>query len=353
MILYNPSGFREKTQYKQKEGCEIMKGFVKRLSAILCLAVACSALFAAGACAAGFPERPVTIVVGFTAGSGTDLGARYLAQALEKELGVSVLIENVPGSGSWRAWNQVIYNSEPDGYTVGLVNHNFAMGHYNDKAPRKETLDDIKLLANQVVDPNTLAIRPDEKRFSDLASFIEYAKNNEIMITVQTIGITDGDSTCAEWFNKNYGTKIVQVPVNSAAEGRNMFLAGDVDVFFATVGDSYISHNDGSMKVICQFSKERSELLPDVPTMGELGFEPYVGFSVRGYFYPTTVPADVVEKMQNALMAAMENPEYKANVLKMGLTPMPLRGDDCKELLGSQLESRKVIWNVSAPAYKD
>lgn len=299
-----------------------------------------------------WPTRPITIIVGFSAGSGTDLGARYFAQALEKQLGVSVIVENVPGSGSWRAWNQIMYNTEPDGYTIGLVNHNFAKGHYNVKAPRKETLKDIQLLVNQVVDPNVLAIRTNENRFKDLPSFIEYAQKNEIMIAVQSVGITDGDSTCAEWFNKTYGTKVVQVPVNSAAEGRNMFLAGDADVYFSSVGDSYRYHKNGEMKVICQFAEKRSELLADIPTMSELDLKSYVGFSVRGYFYPKAVPAGISNKLCDAMMLALEDKDYKDNILKMGMTPMPLRGKDFVDLLESQLTNGMEVWNVTAPAYK-
>lgn len=293
-----------------------------------------------------WPEQPITIIIGFSAGSGTDLGARYMAAALEKELGVSVLVENNPGSGSWIAWNQVMYNSGADGYTVGLINHNFPMGAYNEAAMRKETLDDVQLLVNQVLDSNVLAIRQDEARFTDIASFIDYSKETDIMIAVQTVGITDGDATCAEWFRNTYGSKIITVPVDSAAEGLNMFKSGDVDVFFGNVGDVYVAHNAGEMKAICQFSETRSEFLPDVPTITEAGFEEYIGFSARGYFYPKGVDPAIVEKMQDAMMKAMEDPAYQENMTKLGLGLMPMKGDDFYNLLSSQLENRKKVWKI-------
>ena len=293
-----------------------------------------------------WPEHAITIIIGFSAGSGTDLGARYMASALEKVLGVSVVVENNAGSGSWIAWNQVMYNSGTDGYTVGLINHNFPMGVYNTAAIRKETLDDVQLLVNQVLDSNVLAIRSNENRFTDVASFIDYSKENDVMIAVQTVGITDGDATCAEWFRNTYGSKIITVPVDSAAEGLNMFKAGDVDVFFGNVGDVYVAHNEGEMKAVCQFSEKRSEFLPDVPTITEAGFDEYIGFSARGYFYPQGVDPAIVEKMQDAMMLAMEDPDYQENMTKLGLGLMPMKGDDFYNLLASQLENRKKVWNI-------
>lgn len=337
-----------------KKICSVIMLLVMMVSVVACSSgnTAAPAVTEAPTSSAGgsgggdWPNQPITIIIGFSAGSGTDLGARYMATALEKVLGVSVVVENNAGSGSWIAWNQVMYNSGTDGYTVGLINHNFPMGAYNSAAIRKETLDDVQLLVNQVLDPNVLAIRSDETRFTDIASFIDYSKENDIMIAVQTVGITDGDATCAEWFRNTYGSKIITVPVDSAVEGLNMFKSGDVDVFFGNVGDIYVAHNAGEMRAICQFSEERSEYLQDVPTITEAGFEEYIGFSARGYFYPMGVDPAIVEKMQEAMMQAMEDPEYQENITKLGLGLMPMKGEDFYNLLNSQLDNRKKVWNI-------
>lgn len=102
---------------------------------------------AAGA-ADKFPEESITIVVPFSAGSGTDVGARNLQKLLAKELGVNILIENVTGSGGWIGWTDVIKNSPADGYTMGMINHNFVTGAYDDVTPRTITLNDVELLCN-------------------------------------------------------------------------------------------------------------------------------------------------------------------------------------------------------------
>jgi tripartite-type tricarboxylate transporter receptor subunit TctC len=293
-----------------------------------------------------FPEDSITIVVPFSAGSGTDVGARNIQQLLAKELGVNILIENVTGSGGWIGWTDVIKNSEADGYTIGMINHNFVMGAYDDVTPRDITLDDVELLTNQVIDYNVLAIRSDETRFTDLESFITYAQNNEVMVSAQSTGITDGDATTAEWFNKNYNTKISIVPVDGASDGRSMFLAGDTDVYFASVGDVYVQHNNGDMKVVCVFAPERSSFLPDVPTMQEINGGNLVAFACRGFFYRKGVDQAIVEKVRAALLKCMEDAEYQEKMTSMGLQVDTTNGDAYIELLNSQLEMRKEVWGI-------
>lgn len=293
-----------------------------------------------------FPEDSVTIVVPFSAGSGTDVGARNLQQLLAKELGVNVLIENVTGSGGWIGWTDVIRNSDADGYTIGMLNHNFVMGAYDDVTPRDITLDDVELLTNQVIDYNVLAIRSDETRFTDLDSFISYAQNNDILVSAQSTGITDGDATTAEWFNKNYNTNITIVPVDGASDGRSMFLAGDTDVYFASVGDVYIQHNNGDLKAVCVFAPERSEFLPDVPTMKEANGGDLIGFACRGFFYRKGVDEAIVNKVRDAMLKCMEDPAYRESMASMGLQVDTTNGEDYVALLNSQLEMRKEVWGI-------
>ena len=97
-----------------------------------------------------WPDKPITILCGYSAGGSSDLGCRYVAEALKKELGVPVIVENLPGSGSWLAWNQLLNNTEPDGYTMALVNLSALFGHYDETNPRETTIDDFELLANHV-----------------------------------------------------------------------------------------------------------------------------------------------------------------------------------------------------------
>ena len=181
---------------------------------------------------------------------------------------------------------------------------------------------------------------------SDINSFIEYAKSNPVLVSAQATGITDGDATTAEWFNKTFGTQITVVPVDGASDSRGMFLSGDTDIFFASISDVMASYQSGEMKVACIFSDERSDFIPDVPTIKEATGEDFVAFAARGYFYPNGVPQDIVDTTTDALLKAMEDPDYIENMAALGLQLDNTSGEDFKELLESQVETRKMIWNV-------
>ena len=181
---------------------------------------------------------------------------------------------------------------------------------------------------------------------ADINSFIEYAKSNPVLVSAQATGITDGDATTAEWFNKTFGTQITVVPVDGASDSRGMFLSGDTDIFFASISDVMASYQSGEMKVACIFSDERSDFIPDVPTIKEATGEDFVAFAARGYFYPNGVPQDIVDTTTDALLKAMEDPDYIENMAALGLQLDNTSGEDFKELLESQVETRKMIWNV-------
>lgn len=299
---------------------------------------------ASGTGASGFPTGTITLVCPFSAGGGTDLGARYMATALAKQLGINVVVENQTGSGGWIAWTDLITGDYDDGYTIGLINHNYVMGALDPENPRQYTLDNVQVVTNQVLDYNIMAIRSNETRYTDLASFIEYAKNNPVLIASNATGITDGDSTTAEWFNKNFGTKITTVPVNGSSDARSMFLAGDTDVFFASVSDVQSYYQSGEMKVLCVFSEKRTDFMPDVPTIKEASGKEYYAFAARGYFYPTSVSPEIVAFMNDAMQKAMQDETYISDMATLGLQLDNTAGEAYKELLQSQVETRQEVW---------
>lgn len=342
-------------EHKTKGEQKTMK---KMIAAILSMSLALALVGCGGAAsssAAGsdtaskpakgaFPSGPITLVCPFSAGGGTDLGARYMATALSKELGVNVVVENQTGSGGWIAWTDLITGDYDDGYTIGLINHNYVMGALDPENPRKYTLDDVQVLSNQVLDYNVIAIRADETRFSDMESFIEYAKANPVLISAQATGITDGDSTTAQWFNNNFGTQIVTIPVDGASDGRSMFLAGDTDVFFASISDVQSYYEKGEMKILSVFADERNDFMPDVPTIEEATGKSYVAFAARGYFYPNSVPEEIVTMMNEAMQKAMQDETYIKDMATLGLQLDNTSGEEYAELLQSQVEARQEIW---------
>ena len=292
-----------------------------------------------------WPSKPITLLCGYSAGGSSDLGCRYLAEALKNDLGVPVIVENVPGSGSWLAWNQLLHNTDPDGYTFALVNLSALYGHYDETNPREDTIDDFELLANHVIDYQVLCIRSDETRFSDYASLVKYAQENPLVMASATTSITSGDGTVAKMLQKEHNCQLTVIPVDGASDATTMFLAGETDFLSANVGDVMEAEENG-YKPIVVFADERSKYLPDVPTAKENGVDDYVSFSARGYAYMKGVDQAIVDRMTQALEDAFEDPDYQKNMEAMGAELKLYTGDEYKALLDEQLDTRLEIWDV-------
>ena len=292
----------------------------------------------------GFPRETITIVCPYSAGGGTDIGARNMAAVLAPKLGVNVVVENQTGAAGWIAWTDMINGGYTDGYRICLLNHNFVFGKLDETNPRDYTLDDIQLVCNQAIDYNVMAIRTNDTRFTDLESFITYSKENPVLIACQDPGILDGDASAGQWFNNNFNTNIKVVPVDGASDSRSMFISGDTDLLFGSISDVLNGYKNGEMKVICLFANERSDFMPDVPTIKEITGREFVAFSARGYFYPKGVPAEIVQFMTDTMLEVQQNPDYIENMTSMGLQVDTTAGEDFKELLSSQMETRLEIW---------
>ena len=292
-----------------------------------------------------WPSKPITLLCGYSAGGSSDLGCRYLAEALKNDLGVPVIVENVPGSGSWLAWNQLLHNTDPDGYTFALVNLSALYGHYDETNPREDTIDDFELLANHVIDYQVLCIRSDETRFSDYASLVKYAQENPLVMASATTSITSGDVTVAKMLQKEHNCQLTVIPVDGASDATTMFLAGETDFLSANVGDVMEAEENG-YKPIVVFADERSKYLPDAPTAKETGVDDYVSFSARGYAYMKGVDQAIVDRMTQALEDAFEDPDYQKNMEAMGAELKLYTGDEYKALLDEQLDTRLEIWDV-------
>ena len=292
-----------------------------------------------------WPSKPVKLIIGYSAGGSSDMGGRFMAAALEKQLGQPVIVENKPGSGSWVAWNQLLYNTPKDGYTFALTNLSIMFGAYDVKNPRKETMDDFELMANQAIDYEVIAIRPDEARFNDFESLIEYSKKNDLLVAASSTGITSGEASLAKMMEKKYGCKITIVPVSGSKDAETMFISKNTDVLFGNVGDTAVGHNNGSFKTIVVFGEDRSSMIPDVPTALELGHD-YISFSSRGYSYAKGIDQAIVDKMTEALSKAIVDPECVANMNKMGIETKLYTGEPYKKILKGQLDQRLSLWDV-------
>lgn len=278
-----------------------------------------------------WPEKDIHVLVGFSAGGTSDMGTRLLFEAAKKELGVNVIVENVTGAGGWNAWSQ-LKDADPDGYTLALVTDPTIYGGYLDPSNnRSDNLDDFTFIVNQVMDDACIAINPNDTRFTDFPSLIKYAKENEV--TATTTGIGSQVHLMMLRMNDELGTKFVPLATAGTSEGKTMVLGGNVDCFFACVGDIAPGHNSGELKCVAVSSEERSEYMPDVPTMVEQDFPLIHCYSSRGIMGPAGMDPAVVEKLAGILENAIASEELKTEMDKMCLRLNYIATDEYTQMM--------------------
>lgn len=278
-----------------------------------------------------YPTKPVTLIVSYAAGGGTDLGARLLAPHLEKELGVPVVVVNKPGAAGWVGWSELL-KSQPDGYTLGYVNApSVFAGYLNPSTKRKETIDSFELLVNHVYDPGVIAVRADDKRFATAKDLIEYAKQNNMTATVNGVG--SEPHLAALNMNKQLGTKFKPVQFTGNSEALVSVLGGHVEVLLVKVGEAVSAAKDGQIRILAVMTPNRSPQLPDVPTFKEAVGSDITYHSFRGVAGPKGMDPKVVAKLQDAIEKALKNPEHIKKMKEMGLDVDGTKGEAYKQIL--------------------
>ena len=327
----------------------------------LCLVIALSIVFAfatgcsqkgseakseTGGSTNNYPTKPITINVGFSAGGSSDVMVRLMASAMEKYIGQPVVVVNKPGAGGFVVWEELAKSVKPDGYTFALINTpNLTLGSYDTVNPRTLTIDDFDLLANQVSDYSVLCLRNDETRFSDLPSLIEYAKNNTVLSASSSQGIISDDATVTEYFNINEGTDFQIIQTAGAKDNETMFLSKNSDILVGNIGDVLSAYKSGNYKVIAVFAPERVDLLKDVPTAKEMGFDFYM-FSARGYALPKGVDPAIKAKLLEALKSAINDPAVKDKLSEMGAVTDYKEGQEYYDFLINNIDNSKQIYGI-------
>jgi tripartite-type tricarboxylate transporter receptor subunit TctC len=263
-----------------------------------------------------YPAKPITLIVPFAAGGGTDLGTRVVAKAAEKYLGRPFVIQNVDGGGSEVGVSQMV-RSAPDGYTIAGFNSASVILTTMRKASY-DAVKDITPICLVVSDPRLFVVRPDDKRFSTPQDFIKYARENPDKLTIGTSGAGTSGHLSIVIMNKVMGVKAKPVHFGGAGESKAAFLGGHIDAITQTYGEVKGMLNDGKAKVIAAATDKRLKELPNVPTYKEIGIDLVID-SNRGFAAPKGTPKEIIDKLADAFRKASADPEYLKQMEKMGL----------------------------------
>jgi tripartite-type tricarboxylate transporter receptor subunit TctC len=291
--------------------------------------------------AQSYPTRPVRIVVGFTAGGSTDIGARLIGQWLQERLGQSFIIENRPGAGTNIATESVV-RAPPDGYTLLMIGPSSAVNATLYDKLNFVFLRDIAPVASLIRQPQIMLANPSVAA-KTVPEFIAYAKANPGKITMASAGVGSAGHLIGEFFKLTAGVDLVHVPYRGAGPALTDLLGGQVMMSFAGIAGSIEYVRTGKLRALAVTTAVRSEALPDVPTVGEFvpGFE---AGDWLGIGAPRNTPAEIVNQLNKETAAALADPKIKARFADLGGTALALTPAEFGKLIADETEKwAKVI----------
>ena len=266
---------------------------------------------------ADFPEKPITLLIGFGAGGGTDTVGRKIAIELERELGQPVVVVNKPGGGGLVSWKELVA-AEPDGYTMAIyLPLNATIQKYLKTSEAwVDSLSDIRFLGMVNADAWGIAVSA-KQPFDDMAGFVEWAKANP-----GTKVSDGGPATAYHWaweaLNDRYGLGLKTVTYKGGTSGGLKAVAGgEVAAAGSGAPEALSMSRAGLVKMIGIAADKRNAVSPDVATFKEQGFDFVFGPS-RGFAVPAGTPDDVFEILADAVKVAYESDGYQQHLAKSG-----------------------------------
>ena len=304
------------------------------------IALCAGVLFAAPSWSQGaFAVRPVTMVVGFAPGGGTDIAARIVAKRLAENIGQSVVVENRPGAGGNIA-TEMVARAAPDGHTLllGSVGSLTVAPHIVAKLPY-DPLKDLAPITMAVVFPNVLVVHP-SLGAQTLADFVRIARAKPGSISYGSSGIGGAGHLAGELFAIMAKIDIVHVPYKGGGPAVADLLGAQIMAVFATPASSGQQVKAGRIRALAVTGATRSSLMPEVPTIAESGYPGYEATNWYAYVAPARTPLELLERWHRELVAALSSSDVREQLLANGLEPMP----GSREALAKYIEREYAIW---------
>jgi tripartite-type tricarboxylate transporter receptor subunit TctC len=296
--------------------------------------------------AQSYPSRPINLVITFPAGGAPDIIGRLTGQWLSERLGQPFVIENRPGFGGNIATEYVV-RASPDGYTILMPVSTNAVNATLYPNLKFNFMRDIAPVAGIATSPFVLLVPPSFPA-KTVPELIAYAKTNPGKINMASPGNGSSNHIFGELFKIMTGVNLVHVPY------RNNYmpdlLTGQVQVVFGPTASTLELVRSGQLRALAVTTAKRLGVLPDVPTLGEF-VSGYEAFGWYGLGVPRNTPTEIVNKLNDAMNAALADPKSKARLVDLGVEPMPLTSAGFAKFISDETDKwAKVIKSAGIKA---
>lgn len=290
-----------------------------RLTKLAAAVAAALCLQALPGAAQDYPTRTIRIVVGFGAGGGTDLAARIMAQALQEQLGQSVVVENKPGGGGAMAADMVA-KSPKDGYTLLMMSNAHAVAPAVNKTLPFDSVKDFQMLSMVGTAGLAMVAAPDFPA-NDLKGAIAVLKANPEKFNYGTPGVGTTQQFAAELMGQMAGFKVTHIPYRSTPQVLAGLLSKDINYTLELIQTVVGQVRAGTLKAIAVTSPQRYPTLAEVPTFAESGLPGYDVTSWYGLSLAAGTPQPIVDKLNKALADALAKDSVKKQIVDVGAQP--------------------------------
>jgi tripartite-type tricarboxylate transporter receptor subunit TctC len=289
--------------------------------------------------AQGFPNKPLRLVVPYPPGGGADGNARLLAQPMAAGLGQPIVVENRPGASGILAANSVL-QSPADGYTMLFDTFPYVVNAVLHKLP----FDPIKdlLPVSQAINMPLILVVPAATPFKSVQELITYAKANPGKLNYGSYGAGGAAHLAAELLARDAGIEWVHVPYKGGAPAMADVLAGRLSAYFTNPITGLAHIQSGKIRALATTGDQRMKVLPDVPTIKEIGYKDFEVVEWNGFFVPAGTPADVINKLSESVRLATQQPEVQKRMAAQGVEPV---GNTPKEF-GIFLQGQIEKWSA-------
>jgi tripartite-type tricarboxylate transporter receptor subunit TctC len=282
-----------------------------------------------------YPSRPVRIIVGSTPGGPPDILARLMGQWLSERLGQPFVIENRPGAGQ-NTGSEAVVRAPADGHTLLLITTANAINATLWDKLSFNFIQDIVPVASIIRQPYVMLVHPSVPA-KTVSEFIDYAKANPGTLNMASVGKGTGTHVAGELLMMMAGLNMVHVPYRGGAPAMTDLIAGQVQVMFGAVMGMIEHVKAGKLRALAVTTATRSEVLPDIPTVGDFvpGYEASAWFGIGA---PNNTPAEIVDKLNREINAALADLKIKARLADEGGGQLALSPADFRKLIAEETE---------------
>ena len=299
------------------------------------LACACITTAPGSAGAQSFPDKPIRLLVPYSAGGGADSNARVMAQPMSAILGQPIVVENRPGASGAVAAMAVI-QSPADGYTLMFDTFPYAVNAVLRKLPYDPLKDLVPV--SQAINMPLILVVPESAPYRSLKDLVDFARANPGKLDYASYGGGGAAHLAAEMLARDAGIQWVHVPYKGGAPAMADLIAGRVSAYFANTVSGLTQIQSGRARALATTGAHRMPALPDVPTVMESGYKDFEVIEWNGFFVPAGTPVAVIDKLAAAVHDAARQPETQKRLLASGIEPVGNTPAEFAAFLKGQIE---------------